>query len=358
MWRRICKLTMVGIAGVGMTSLKIKMFKKYLPILLALLGLSCIWPQAYADDDVYTVDFHFAYGDMRTALIEGRVLEENALKKASAKDSRLRNLKRNLKRFHNDEAKNMPLQLWFESSLSDAESKQQQRTVKTDSEGYFRLEMSVPEQYKAGWQQIYADMQGNLSRGKALIVPEKNIVGLISDLDDTILVSEVLSKRRLLSNTFLKNPMQRKTFPGAAELYRSVAQHNPIPDTAPIFYLSASPRQLHGAISEFLEHHQFPPGVVITKRVSDDLSSEPLFDQFAYKTKKIEEIFERLPHVRFILAGDDGEKDPEIYDHIRRNYPDRVMAVWIREVNTDPTRQRHEGQQDFPSLKEAEALLP
>ena len=340
-----------------------KKFEKYLLVLLALLGLAGIWLQAHADDDVHTVDFHFAYGDTRAVLTEGRVLEKKSLKKASVEDSRLRNLKRNLKRFHNEEAKNVSFRLWFETPSSDMDNQPGNEQwalweTKTDSEGYFRLQMTLPEQYEAGWQPIYADVQGNLSRGRGLIVPQKNIVGLISDLDDTILVSEVLSKRRLLSNTFLKNPLQRKTFPGAAEVYANVAAHNPVPDAAPIFYLSASPRQLHGAISEFLEHHQFPQGVVITKRVSDDLSSEPLFDQFAYKTKKIEEIFERLPHVRFILAGDDGEKDPEIYDHIRRTYPDRVMAVWIREVNTDPTRQRHEGQQGFPSLKDVETLLP
>lgn len=333
-------------------------FGKFLLVLLASTG---ILVQAYADDDVYSVDFHFAYGDTRAVLAEGRVVEKDSRRQASAKDGRLRNLKRNLKRFHNDEAENVPLQLWFESSLSGSgtENKQRQQwKAKTDDEGYFRLEMSMPEQYQPGWQHIYVDVRGHLSRGDALIVPKNNRIGIISDLDDTILVSEVLSKRRLLSNTFLKNPLQRKIFPGAAEVYANIAQRNPVPDAAPIFYLSASLRQLHGPISEFISHHQFPPGVVITKRVSDDRSSEPIFDQFAYKTKKIEEIFKRLPQVRFILAGDDGEKDPEIYDHIRRTYPDRVMAVWIREVNTDPARQRHEGQRGFPSLQEVETLLP
>jgi phosphatidate phosphatase APP1 len=120
----------------------------------------------------------------------------------------------------------------------------------------------------------------------------------------------------MLRNTFLKNPAQRATVPGMARLYARVIAANPRPEAAPLFYLSASPRQLHASIARFLALNQFPAGVLITKRVTRGRTSEPLVDQFAYKARKIEDIFAGLPNLRFVLLGDDGERDPEIYDRM------------------------------------------
>ena len=113
-------------------------------------------------------------------------------------------------------------------------------------------------------------------------MPPGNRLGLISDIDDTILISEVTQKRRLLANTFLKNAKQRQAVPGMASLYTRLMAQNAEPASAPLFYLSASPRQLQDAISEFLGHNAFPPGVLLTKRVSNDFSGDPLLDQLSY----------------------------------------------------------------------------
>jgi phosphatidate phosphatase APP1 len=111
-----------------------------------------------------------------------------------------------------------------------------------------------------------------------------------------------------------------------------------VPAAAPLFYLSASPRQISASIQSFLDHQAFPRGVLITKRVTNDSSGEPIADQVAYKTARIEDILARLPNVRFVLIGDDGERDPEIYQQIRARHPQRVEAVWIRRVHPDPAR--------------------
>jgi phosphatidate phosphatase APP1 len=148
----------------------------------------------------------------------------------------------------------------------------------------------------------------------------------------------------MLANTFLHNSTQRQVVPGIVPFYRQLMAANPQPEFAPIIYLSASPRQLHNAINAFLRYNGFPPGVLITKRVTDDSTSEPLTDQVAYKTAKIETILTQLPAVRFTLVGDDGERDPEIYADIQKRFPDRVAAIWIRKVNPDPNRVRIVGQ--------------
>lgn len=304
-----------------------------------LLGLLVTLAPAQADTG--EIIFYSGYGDAQSMIMEGRVQTQRKTKKPTAEDGTLRNLKRNTHLFFNDEHKHTPLSI----NLGE-----QRWETLTDDEGYFRVETSSPPQLAPGWHTVKTESSNAMGSGQTLMIPPQNRLGLISDLDDTILVSEVTRKRRLLSNSFLKNPAQRQAVPGTAALYTQIRQSNPFPEATPLFYLSASPRQLHRAIEEFLDINHFPQGILITRRVGVDKASDSLLDTFSYKTRRIEEIFTRLPQVRFILAGDDGEKDPEIYDWIRQHYPDRVEAIWIRRVHPDPNRPRLENQLDLSEM--------
>jgi phosphatidate phosphatase APP1 len=200
-----------------------------------------------------------------------------------------------------------------------------------------------------GWHPVQASSGAATAEGGLLLVPDANVHGVISDLDDTIVVSDVGSTRRMLARAFLENPLQREAVAGTAGLYRSLAERNADPASAPLFYLSGSPRQFYTAIEQFLQHNAFPRGVLIAKRVTGDATSEGLLDQVGYKTGKISEVFARVPKVRYTLIGDDSESDPEIYAEVRRLYPDRVEAIWIRRVSS-PRRPRLEGQGDLEEL--------
>lgn len=279
-----------------------------------------------------------AFGDGRGAAVEGRVVERRKGSVPAAGDGSLLNLARNARLFKNDERKGRPVTLRFG---------QQEWHAATDQEGYFRVDLPAAMLPEPGWHKVSAHSAAGDGSGELLLLPPDNRRGLISDLDDTIVITEVTSKRRMLGNTFLRNPAQRVAVGGMAPLYAQVMAANPRPDAAPLIYLSASPRQLHDSISQFLVLNAFPKGVLITKRVTDDRSSEPLIDQFAYKTQKIEDILARWPEVRFVLVGDDGERDPEIYDWVRSRHPQRVEAVWIRRVHPDPQRARLAGQRDL-----------
>ena len=304
---------------------------------LFFLALAVATPAVLAEADHITL--YPAFSDGKTLLIEGRIVEHVERAPTRHADGRLTNLSRNMGRFFNDERPQQTVQLRLADFSGQALS---------DGEGYFRL--SGSSTLAPGWHPVAAQTGETSTIGRLLVVPPGNQIGLISDLDDTILISEVTQKRLLLANTFLKNPWQRHAVPGMARLYTRLMAQNPEPASAPLFYLSASPRQLQDAIGEFLEHHAFPPGVLITKRVSNDFSGDPLLDQFRYKTQKIEEIFARLPWVRFILVGDDGEKDPEIYDWVRERYPERVADIWIRHVSTDPQRLRPPHQKNLANI--------
>jgi phosphatidate phosphatase APP1 len=299
--------------------------------LLAAAAL-CAFAQSSVADNVVLYPA-LAHGEL--SAIEGRVVERKQSDEAQDADRKRDNFRRNLDLMINDERRFYPV------TVRMGERGWQTRT---DHEGYFRIQLESRPALPEGWHEVTASTAAGSGATTLLRVPHANTHGVISDVDDTIMITEVNSKRRMLANTFLRNAAQRDAVPGIAAFYRQLIAANPTPELAPLVYLSASPRQLHSNIEAFLAHNRFPRGVLITKRVTDDATSEPIADQVAYKTAKIENILSSLPHVRFTLIGDDGEHDPEIYADIQRRFPERIAAVWIRQVNPDPKRKRIVGQ--------------
>jgi phosphatidate phosphatase APP1 len=302
--------------------------------IVPLCALLVFLAQPAVAEDELALQLYPAYGDAHGFTIEGRLIERRELREIGVKDRWWTNLWRNLRQLVNDEQAGVSVTVRIG---------QQNWTAKTDVEGYFKID--VEERIADGWQSIAASTPGTQSTGSLLIVPAENRLGIISDLDDTLLISQVTDKSDLLGNTFLKNPLQRTAVAGAAQFLARSLAGNPRPDTAAMIYLSASPRQLNTPIETFLAHNGFPRGVLITKKVTNDTTSDPITDQVAYKTAKLENIFARLPHVNFVLLGDDGEKDPEIFHAIRTRYPERVRKVYIRRVNPDSGRPRFDGQE-------------
>lgn len=307
-------------------------------IAVALACLVFLASGARADDDRDALVIYPAYGNAGAAIIEGRVIEDRGSAAHGIDAPWWRNLWRNARLMVNSEREDA------RATLNVAGRAFQ---VKTDEEGYFSQAVAGMPALAPGWHTVRGQVGDVAADGRLLVVPAENTVGVISDLDDTLLVTEVNSKRALLTNTFLKSPRQRQAVAGAAQFIRTVAARNPQPAAAPVIYLSASPRQLQANILDFLDHNGFPPGVLLTKRVTNDRTSDPLADQVAYKSAKLEEIFARLPHVRFVLMGDDGERDPEIYQQLREKYPLRVERILIRRVNPDPARRAIDGQVDL-----------
>lgn len=277
-------------------------------------------------------------------VIEGRVIEARGGAPEAQSDSWFTNLKRTLRRLISDEQAQVPVRVEFDGRVW--------RAV-TDAEGYFRIEGDAPAGAPAGWRGVIATTEGGdaSANGAILRVPSENRLGIISDVDDTILISEVTDKSRLLRNVLLVNYAQRQAVPGTADFYARLTRRNPKPEAAPVFYLSASPRQLHAGIQTFLDRNGFPRGVLMTKKVTNDETSDPLIDQVRYKTARIEQVLAALPQVRFVLVGDDGERDPEIYHDIRQRYPDRIDSIWIRRAARVAPHPTYPGQRDL-----AEAL--
>jgi hypothetical protein len=175
------------------------------------------------------------------------------------------------------------------------------------------------------YEAVMADGDARRFPGRARLVSATGLT-VISDIDDTIKVSEVRDHRALLANTFLR---EFRPVPGMAEVYRRWA------DTGAVFhYVSASPWQLYAPLSEFLIRHEFPAGIFHLKSFRPRLTGlrKVLANPERTKRRAIEAVFEAFPRRQFILVGDSGERDPEMYAALAREHPERVRRVLIRDV--------------------------
>lgn len=155
------------------------------------------------------------------------------------------------------------------------------------------------------------------------------VVRVISDIDDTIKISQVRDKPALLLNTFCR-PF--RPAPGMADMYRSWESAG-----ARFHYVSGSPWQLYPPLAEFIRDHNFPAGSFHMKLFRPtDRSAKNLFgSQIEYKKGEITALFEKFPRDHFILVGDSGEQDPTIYADIAREHPRQVLRILIRNVTDE-----------------------
>lgn len=153
---------------------------------------------------------------------------------------------------------------------------------------------------------------------------------VISDIDDTIKVTQVNDRSALLANTFVR-PF--KPVEGMAGAYQAWAAKG-----AKLHYVSASPWQLYAPLADFVLGTDFPAGTFHLKEFRwKDESFFKLFESpEKYKLATIEPLMRRFPKRQFVLVGDSGEKDPEVYGALARKYPKQVARILIRDVTNEP----------------------
>ena len=157
-----------------------------------------------------------------------------------------------------------------------------------------------------------------------LIAPQG--VSVISDIDDTIKLSQVTDKSELMKNTFLRafRPVE-----GMPQLYATLADSE-----VAFHYVSGSPWQLYQPIEAFMSESGFPAGTLDLKyfRLKDSSVFDLLRSQNEIKLAAIKPMLDAFPQRRFLLIGDSGEQDPEIYGQIAREHSDQIIGIFIRNV--------------------------
>jgi len=283
-------------------------------LLYSLLSLSPLLAEA-------DIQLHTCYGNPHQLIVEGRILNEREFKESSKEDSWVTNGWRKVKHLINDEHENIALTLKINETLYHG---------KTDDEGYFEFEVL---NQKTPWKnheniELSLDELNTSIHASALIIDDNVKVGVISDFDDTVIVSDVTDKLSLLKNTFFKNYKQRQVVEGMREHFKKILNPN-----TPLFFVTGSPKQLQPVIHQFLNFHNFPERTLITKKAHGDNADE-LFDQIAYKQGKIEKLMILFPNIQWVCFGDSGEKDREVYELLAKKYPKKVQGIFIRNVES------------------------
>lgn len=175
-------------------------------------------------------------------------------------------------------------------------------------------------------------------------------VSVISDIDDTIKVTDVHSRQALLQNTFLR---EFRTIDGMSSLYQNWAKQD-----AAFHYVSSSPWQLYASLAEMCESEGFPCGSFHLRsfRLRDHMLRRLLLIRRHGKATVIKTLLKRFPQRRFILVGDSGEKDPEIYARLARQHPHQIAAICIRQLAARPLASERL-RKTFRGLSEQSILL-
>lgn len=164
--------------------------------------------------------------------------------------------------------------------------------------------------------------------GRALIVPRQGL-SVVSDIDDTIKVSQVRDRHELLLNTFAREFV---AVPGMAQHYHALAK---IRGTR-FHYVSAGPIQLYPPLDSFMRDAGFPAGSVHLRESTAYSNVMPGHDASRiHKLAAIRRLLADFPQRRFLLIGDSGEADPEIYGEIARAHREQVVGIRIRDVSGD-----------------------
>ncbi len=296
------------------------MLKKLLSLSILYL---CLHTLLQAKDNI--VVYH-AYGNNHQLIVQGRMERKRDFKTVSKDDGWVRNLWRRVKQVKADD---------IESADINLSIKHESFKTKGDDEGYFEFHIKTKQLLPMGYQKIVLQLKDNqnLHETNATIIDSTLLIGIISDFDDTLIISDVTNKISLGINTMFKNYKQRTLVPSMLERFKKILAQNPKGTPSTLFILSGSPQQLFTPIEQFLAYHHFPKHTLILKKAHGE-NLDPLTDQFAYKSQKIERLIQLYTNMQWVMFGDSGEKDAEVYKAIQEKYPHKVMRYYIRDVNS------------------------
>jgi phosphatidate phosphatase APP1 len=280
-----------------------------------------------------TVELHAfrGYGTPSRLLLRGRVLRSTGLVRSRLGHSVLDNLRNMFHRFESDEVP---------GALVAARAGGVQVQVRADDEGFFDVAIDLPHPLDDPrvWEPVDLELLEPRTRGGVahatghVLVPRGAQYAVVSDLDDTVLHSHATSLWQMAKLTLLHNAHTRLPFEGVAGFYQALQRGRDGEAYNPVFYVSNGPWNLYDLLEDFLDVHGIPRGPLFLR----DWSLRTLRSGERHKLAAIQALLAAYPHLAFVLVGDSGERDPEIYRQLVLRHPGRVLAVYVRDV--DPGR--------------------
>lgn len=181
-----------------------------------------------------------------------------------------------------------------------------------------------------GWHDVEVEMPGaDPVTVPVRVVAADESLGLVSDIDDTVISTSLPRPLIAFWNTFVLRETARQPVPGMAQMYRSLLAERP---GAPIFYLSTGAWNTAETLTRFLAQHGFPPGPLLLTDWGPTntgwFRSGPV-----HKLDSLYGLAHDFPDLDWVLVGDDGQHDPTLYHQFARHFPGRVRAIGIRQLS-------------------------
>jgi phosphatidate phosphatase APP1 len=268
------------------------------------------------------------YRNASSVRLKGRVVRYE--KPLDAGEGTLTRLRAMMEIYHSNELAGVPVRCSGHGQVAECV---------TDEEGYFQFELTgdFPLPASTAWEQLTLTTPAHQAQQPAIAVPviapgNDHNWGIISDIDDTVVETGATDFLKNWRRVLVDRPQDRLAVPGASTLYKMIARDHAAP-ARPFFYVSSSPWNLYGFIAEFMELNGIPHGPMFLKDYGIDAGQLIGRSHDAHKLEAIETILAFYPDFRFLLIGDNGQRDVTIYSKVVRDFPDRVAAVFIRDVD-------------------------
>jgi phosphatidate phosphatase APP1 len=270
------------------------------------------------------------FGDEDEINVYGHVLKLSPLSRRHYRKNAIINLFALIRLFIVQPRKNGLVRIEFNGEVHEK---------RTEKDGFFRFEWKPVNKLNPGWQKAVlsylSPLNGSvLAKAECQVfIPHEYQYSFISDIDDTFLISHSSSIFKRLYVLFTKNAQTRKPFDGVVRHYKLLSMAGASKEPNPFFYVSSSEWNLYDYIREFCRKQELPRGVFLLaqiKRISDLLNTGQ--GKHATKYIRIVRVLKSYPNHKYILLGDNSQKDPEIYATVTKDFPGMIHAVYIRNI--------------------------
>ena len=270
------------------------------------------------------------YGHTHNLIIYGHAYKGRPARERKYTKNTWENFKRLIQLFFVKPVANARVELLWQNILLE---------TTTEKDGFFKFEWQSPQHLEAGWHegliQLKATDGAIIEQEPAKVfVPHITQYAFVSDIDDTVMVSHSATKIKRLQALLTKHPQNRRIFEGTKELYEKLVWAYTKPEVPnPFFYVSSSEWNLYFDLHTFFNYNKLPDGIFLLSQMKRWYQ---LFKTGQTKhTGKLSRIFrvmEVFPNQKFVLLGDNSQADPDIYAAIADKVPDRVHAIYIRNI--------------------------
>lgn len=275
------------------------------------------------------------YGTPERAVIKARVLEDRHVRPPQQRHTLVGSAIASYKRYMTREVAGAHVAVrWGDKRWEGT----------TDEEGFLELWVAPPEGVRSGWHMVELELLSPDAQGVPRVAAPVRVAGqsaefgVISDIDDTVIVTGVTNPLKRAWALFLTEHRVRLPFPGVDAFYAALQHGKRDGADNPIFYVSSSPWNLYEHLDEFLGVHKIPTGPLLLRDWGLSAQGFAPGGGHSHKLEKIRGLMETLGHLPFILIGDSGQEDAEHYRTIVREFPGRILCVYIRNVPGHPRR--------------------